>query len=219
MKSTELETLIQKKSYRGRQSMRTRNNHLLRKAIIFLAVFFMTPSAPALASGAKAADELKGTIDEVLVIVNDQSLEKDAGLRRERIQETVARRFDYQQMGIRSLKDVWGQISREEQGRFTELFKRILGNAYLKQIEKLREGEIDFVGENIKGQYALVKTQVRSKSSTTDVDYKLVRKDEGWMVYDFVVNGVSMVQNYHVQFSKMLSKKSFDELLKRMEAI
>jgi len=199
--------------------MRITSANLLRRAIVLLAVFLLTPPVPALASGAKAADELKGTIDEVLVIVNDENLEKDAEGRRHRIQETVARRFDYQQMGIRSLKGVWKQISQEEQGRFTQSFKRVLGNAYLKQIESLKEGEIDFVGENIKGEYALVKTQVRSRSKTTDVDYKLVRKAGGWMVYDFVINGVSMVQNYHVQFSKVLSKTSFDELLKRMDAI
>lgn len=191
----------------------------LRCAVFFLVTYFLTLPVLALASGEKASDELKGTIEEVLVIVNDESLEKDADIRRDRIQETVAKRFDYRQMGIRSLKEVWSRISQEEQGRFTRSFKRLLGNAYLSQIESLKEGEIDFVDEHIKGKYALVKTQVRSKSKTTDVDYKLVRKEEGWMVYDFVVNGVSMVQNYHVQFTKVLSKKTFGELLKRMDAI
>jgi phospholipid transport system substrate-binding protein len=191
----------------------------LRCAVFILATYFVTLSVPALASGAKASDELKGTIEEVLMIVNDESLKKDADIRRDRIQETVAKRFDYRQMGIRSLKEVWSRISEEEQGRFTRLFKRLLGNAYLSQIESLKEGEIDFADENIKGKYALVKTRVRSKSKTTDVDYKMVHKEEGWMVYDFVVNGVSMVQNYHVQFTKALSKNTFGELLKRMDAI
>jgi len=187
---------------------------------VLLAVpFFLATTVSVSASVTKATDELKSTIEEVLVIVNDENLEKDAGTRRHQLQKTIAKRFDYRQMGIRSLKKVWNQLSQKERGQFTQLFKKLLENAYSNQIESFKESKIDFVDEMIQGKHALVKTCIYKKSGTTDVDYKLVRKSDGWKIYDFVINGVSMVNNYHSQFSKILEKKTFDELLKKMEAI
>jgi len=185
---------------------------------VLLAVPFLLATSVS-ASVTKATDELKSTIEEVLVIVNDKNLEKDAVARRHQLQETIAKRFDYQQMGVRSLKKVWNQLSQKERGQFTKQFKRLLETAYSNQIENYKEGRIDFIDEMIKGKHALVKTRIHKNSETTELDYKLVRKDDGWKIYDFVINGVSMVRNYHSQFSKFLEKKTFNELLKKMEAI
>jgi phospholipid transport system substrate-binding protein len=35
----------------------------------------------------------------------------------------------------------------------------------------------------------------------------------GWRVYDVIVEGVSLVNNYRSQFDRVLNKKSFDTLL------
>jgi phospholipid transport system substrate-binding protein len=48
------------------------------------------------------------------------------------------------------------------------------------------------------------------------VDYKLRRDPVGWRVYDVVVEGISLVNNYRSQFDRFLSKRSFDELLQHL---
>ncbi len=51
-----------------------------------------------------------------------------------------------------------------------------------------------------------------------DVEYKLVRQKGGWRVYDFMIQGVSVVRNYRAQFSKVLDHESYQGLLKRLKA-
>ena len=70
----------------------------------------------------------------------------------------------------------------------------------------------------VKGKYALVKTEVVRADSTIGVDYKLIQENGGWKVYDFVIEGVSMIRNYRSQFTKIIRKDSYEGLVKRLTA-
>ena len=68
----------------------------------------------------------------------------------------------------------------------------------------------------IKGKYALVKTEVVRKSSTIGVDYKLIQEKGSWQVYDFVIEGVSMIRNYRSQFTKIIRRDSYEVLVQKL---
>ena len=68
----------------------------------------------------------------------------------------------------------------------------------------------------IKGKYALVKTEVVRKSSTIGVDYKLIQENGNWQVYDFVIEGVSMIRNYRSQFTKIIRRDSYEVLVQKL---
>ena len=68
----------------------------------------------------------------------------------------------------------------------------------------------------IKGKYALVKTEIVRPSSTIGVDYKLIQEEGDWRVYDFVIEGVSMIRNYRSQFTKIIRKNSYETLVQKL---
>ena len=68
----------------------------------------------------------------------------------------------------------------------------------------------------VKGEYALVKTEVVRPSSTIAFDYKLIWENGTWKVYDFVIEGVSMVRNYKSQFTKIIRKNSYEVLVRKL---
>ena len=76
--------------------------------------------------------------------------------------------------------------------------------------------KIIYVGEIIKGKYAMVKTEVVRKNDSIGIDYKLLKTKNVWKVYDFIIEGVSMVRNYRSQFSKVIRKDSFAKLMEQM---
>jgi phospholipid transport system substrate-binding protein len=45
------------------------------------------------------------------------------------------------------------------------------------------------------------------------INYRVIRTDDGWRVYDVVVEGVSLVNNYRSQFREILINKTPDDLL------
>ena len=44
----------------------------------------------------------------------------------------------------------------------------------------------------------------------------MMREGDRWMVYDVIIENISLVNNYRSQFDRVLAKSSFDELLRRM---
>lgn len=181
----------------------------------FMAMFlFYSPSAFA----SEITSKVKATIDEVIEIVTDENLKKQTKTRREKIREVIGKRFSYDQMVMRSLAKEWTDRTPQEQREFRDLFKRLLENSYANKIESYSDEKINYVDEVIKGNYSLVKTEIVRKDGSISVDYKLINNGGEWRVYDFVIEGVSMIRNYRSQFTKIIRKDSYEVLVQRLSA-
>ena len=172
----------------------------------------------AVASASKATDDLKSTIDSVVSLVKDDALKKDALTRRKKIREVIGKRFSYQQMVMRSLAQNWDVRTPKEKEDFLELFKKLLENSYASKIESYSDEVINYVGEVVKGNYAEVKTEILRKDGVIGVDYRMILENDQWMVYDFVIADVSIIRNYRSQFSRIISKDSFQELVRKLSS-
>jgi phospholipid transport system substrate-binding protein len=184
-------------------------------AYLLMAVFLLLGSGQAFA-GSQITTDLKGTIDQVLVIVSDKNLKNDPVLRREKLRQVIGLRFNYKQMVMRSLAKNYDDRNDKEREVFTELFKKLLENSYASKIENYQDETINYVDEQVKGNYAMVKTQIVRKDGVIDVDYKMLKDDGQWLVYDFVIEGVSLIRNYRSQFSKIISTESYAALVSKL---
>ena len=164
----------------------------------------------------EVTSQLKDTIEKVIKIVQDEALDKDKQARRVALRKTIAERFNYRQMVIRSLAKNWDARSDQERQEFIVLFKSLLENSYANKLEAYQDEKINYVDEIVKGKYALVKTEVVRKSSTIRVDYKLIQENGNWKVYDFVIEGVSMIRNYRSQFTKIIRRDSYEVLVQKL---
>lgn len=57
----------------------------------------------------------------------------------------------------------------------------------------------------------------RSEGKTVAVEYRLFESDERWAVYDIAVDGISLVSSYRSQFSSILRRSSFAQLLEQLQ--
>ena len=167
-------------------------------------------------AGSEITNKLKNTINKVISTLNDEALKNDLPARRAILRNTINDQFNYRQMVMRSLAKNWDVRSAEEQQLFIALFKSLLENSYANKLESFSNEKINYLDEVVKGEYALVKTEVVRKATTVAVDYKLVRENGVWQVYDFVIEGVSMVRNYRAQFTKIIHKHSFEVLVQKL---
>ena len=189
---------------------------MIRKILPGVLFFFLFILAGEVFAESKISSEVKQTIDKVLEIVSDTKLKKDPTLRREKLRATIGDRFNYKQMVMRSLAKYYKSRTNKELEEFTGLFKRLLENSYATKIENYQDEKINYVGEQVKGNYALVKTQIVRNDGTIDVDYKLIKEEGKWMVYDFVIEEVSLIRNYRSQFSKIIKTESYGALVSRL---
>jgi phospholipid transport system substrate-binding protein len=191
---------------------------------VVAAIFFLgLPAGPARAG--EATDAMKGTIEEVLRILADKDLKQPskANERRQLLEKVVGERFDYQEMSRRSLGAPWNNLSEKDRQEFVALFQTLLVNTYADKIESYTGDGVLYINERTEKEYAEVRTKVLTGKTEIPLDYRLLNKGSAWRVYDVVVDGVSLVNNYRGQFSKILRNGSYadlvDQLRKKSEKI
>ena len=160
------------------------------------------------------------SIARVLTIVRSQPADAtESGKRQAEIRQTAVELFDFDEMSRRLLGQRWMEASPEEQQDFVELFTDLLQGAYLNTIGNYPLATITFVGETISGSYAQVQSRMAAGKGEVAIEYRLLEHDGRWAVYDIAVDGVSLVSNYRSQFTSMLKRMSFAQVLDRMRNI
>ncbi len=188
---------------------------MIMASVLALSVY-LGGLSPALAG--PATESVRGTIDEVLKILNDKELKAPAKQedRRQRLEKVVAARFDYSEMSRRSLGAQWNQLSDKDKQEFVDLFRTLLTNTYADRVETYSGEGVQYLNERTEKEYAEVRTKVLSGKTEIPMDYRLMNKSNDWHVYDVVVDGVSLVNNYRGQFSKILHTSSYSDLVDQL---
>jgi len=164
---------------------------------------------------------VKERIDQIITILNDPTYhtpgKKDS--QRDKIWEVSQPMFDFKEISRRTVGPKWDLFSEEEKEQFTKVFSSFLGNTYIDKIQgEYHNEQIVYLKELVKEPLALVRTKLVRESVEIPIDYRLKRNDNQWKVYDILVeNGVSLVQNYRVQFRSILEKEPPAELIRRLE--
>ncbi len=191
------------------------------------AIALATVAALVLLAGVGAAPaagptaQIRGAIDRTLEILKRPDLKSKprAAERRDLLRKTIKPVFDFEEMSKRSLGPNWRQRTPQEKADFVDLFTELLENAYLGKIESYRGETIEYAGETVNAPYAVVKTLiVTEKSQEVRVDYRMIRSGDQWRIYDVVIEGVSLVNNYRSQFNSILQSSSFDQLLAKLRS-
>ena len=176
---------------------------------------------PALCLGGAPTEQIRGTIDRVIGILKDPALAAKGKTeeRRDLLRKEIAPVFDFGEMAKRSLGPNWRDRTPEERDRFVALFRELLENSYLGKIESYQGEEIRYGNETVDGPYAQVKTVVvTTRGQEIPVDYRMFSDGERYRIYDVVIEGISLVNNYRSQFNSMLQKSSFAELMEKLRS-
>jgi len=184
--------------------------------VAVVSVLFNLASGSFSEAASEITNQLKNTIDKVINIVTDEEFKDNKEGRRIALRKTIDQRFNYSQMVMRSLAKNWDPRSEQERRHFIKLFKTLLENSYASKLESYSDEKINYIDERIKGKYALVKTEVMRPANTISVDYKLIKENGVWKVYDFVIEGVSMIRNYRSQFTKIIRNDSYEVLVRKL---
>lgn len=182
---------------------------------LFLVLFLASQAI------ASPINDVKKTVDEVVRIVASKDLEKNVQKRRLALKKTISQIFDYSEMAKRSMGKHWNSRTPEEKKQFSELFANLLENSYAAKIESYNNEKIVYLNEIVDADYVEVKSKVvTAKRDEFTLDYRLHNGNGNgkWMVYDVVIEGVSLVSNYRTQFSKVIAANGYNGLVSKLQA-
>jgi phospholipid transport system substrate-binding protein len=142
--------------------------------------------------------------------------------REKRVSAAIDESFDYATLAERSLGDEWKNRSEDERKQFRELLEGLVRQAYRRSIDSTLGWDVEYRGNTVRADGTVVTTVSKNKADArkapVSVDYVLLQNAGKWRVVDVVIEGSSLVNNYRSQFTKLIRKKGFAEVIAKMKA-
>lgn len=162
-----------------------------------------------------AVDELAGALEGRKI-----ELKENRGELYELIDGILLPRFDRRYAAQLVLGRYWRSASEEQQQRFIKAFYQAL-------LERYADGVLEFDQQRItvlpyRGDPEERRTTVRTEVELDDgtevpVNYGLVRREDGWKVYDVTVEGISYVRNFRTELNAEIAEKGVEAVIRRLE--
>lgn len=149
-------------------------------------------------------------------------LKQSGGDSQKKINAIFDEMLDYSALAEASLGSEWAARSDAEKKEFSDLLKQLVQKAYERNLKKIINFDVDYIGESAAGGAVMVKTKSKGKAADAraepiEIVFKMVDKGGKWKVHDIETEGVSLVSSYRSQFTKIIKKDGFPVLIQKMK--
>jgi len=186
--------------------------HHLSQSLLILAISALASETHAQEDPGK---QLHSAIVEAIDLLHNSEADASPAEKRDEIVERFSSTFSFDLIIRRALGRNWNQLTGEQQGTLTDLITDLLINAYTGEIAGAEKPEVELLGtDELSSNKIEVLTKVSYRNTMASISYRLANvKDRGWQIYDVLVEGVSMVNNYRKQFDDHFRKGDAEGLI------
>lgn len=185
-----------------------------RRLIPLLVVLLIAPGPPAWAG--PATDQLRMYTDQVQKILQNPAMSLPE--RREAVRQVAEQVFDVNETAQRALGQHWQQRTPAEREEFVKLFANLLEQTYISRIDEFGGEKLTYVSEQLDGDRGVVRARITTKNGTeVPVESRVLLKGNRWLIYDILIENLSLISNYRSQFDRVIRTASYEELVKRLQ--
>jgi phospholipid transport system substrate-binding protein len=161
-----------------------------------------------------AEDVIRTTTNEVL---DDPERLKDP----KEVGKLLDKVFSFYRMSKSVLGKHWKSATKNQKKRFIKAFRDLLIRTYSKALAeaagKVKKEDVKYFSKVGKKRTTVFTSVHQKGKKTIKVKYEMRQRKGKWQVYNVVVGGVSLVNNYRTEFRKKVKKKGMDALIKEIK--
>ncbi len=190
-----------------------------------LALSFILCIASVVMSGAvhaKTADDAKSYINnvasEALSIIEKTS---DKTAKKKKLEKLFAGSVDLQWVGKFVMGRYWRQASDDQKKRYLQEYERFILHHYTSRFTQYTSGSFEITDARDDGndEYTVsMSLQDKSKKGEPPVfvDYRIRKQGSSFMIFDVIVEGVSMITTQRSEFASVLAKHDVEHLIDQL---
>ncbi len=137
------------------------------------------------------------------------------------IDDILLPRFDRKLAAQLVLARHWRTASDAQKTQFIEAFYTTLVQRYADGVLEFNLEKMEILpyrGDESKNR-TVVKTKVQLDDGTeVPVSYSIIKRPQGWQLYDVVIEGISYIRNFRAEFNSEINAKGLDAVIERLEA-
>lgn len=179
-------------------------------------------SCTAQAAPGSARQAAEQGAQNILSLLNDPAFKNPAthAEMQKKIEDAVLQLFDFEEFSVRTVGPQWKQFSQDQKVRFQAALTELLRNSYIDTLDSYSGEKVVFSDEvsSDNGTRVEIRMNYLAKNKVYPVAFRMLVKNDTWVVYDVIIEGISMIKNYRDQFRDIMAKGDPDALIKRIEA-
>lgn len=128
---------------------------------------------------------------------------------------------DVMSMSSKALgREAWLRATPMQRQAFAQQFVTLLIRTYSSALAQYTNERVNFLplrGDyNSESRVQVNSVIVRETGPSINLSYRLMRVDGQWMLYDFSVGGVSIIESFRSQFAQELQNNGIDGLINKL---
>jgi len=138
------------------------------------------------------------------------------------VEDLVLPHFDFRKMSQSAMGRYWPRATEDQKTRLTNEFRELLVRTYATALLGYSGQEVEYLP--VQFPEGATRVTIPTRLSALDappipVNYRLqLNSDEKWLVYDVVIDGVSLITTYRSQFSTLVRRDGIDGLISQLAA-
>lgn len=187
-----------------------------------LALCLVTAALPTSAAELTARQTAEASADRIMTLLNDPAFKAPASkaAMRQKVETEVLQLFDFEEFSTRTVGPTWRKFTPEQKEAFKTAFTELLRNTYIDTLDEYNGEKVRFTGEVSanNGKRVEVQMEFLASKQAHPVAFRMLEKKGRWVVYDVLIEGISMIKNYRDQFRDILSKGDPQTLIERVQS-
>jgi len=136
------------------------------------------------------------------------------------IEEVIVPHIDFERMSKWVLGKYWRTATDDQKTRFEKEFRSLLMRTYATAISEYSGEKFEYLPSRYQegDKDTNVRTELRQPGNPNPiaVNYSLHLINGRWLVYDIVIEGVSLISNYRTSFASQIKRSSLDALIEQL---
>jgi phospholipid transport system substrate-binding protein len=193
---------------------------LKKTGFVFLVLFALIVTIPLIAQAVEVLPMLKAKEKIVRqILATPTQVDTDAHkAKEEKLRQTINDLFDFEELGMRALELHWDDLNDAQHKEFISLLQQLIEKNYLLKITKATTYMIAWGKEIQEEEWKTVGIKIKSGKYEATIHFRLVEKGGKAVVFDMLIDDVSLMENYRSQFNRIIKKDGFEKLLEKMRS-
>ncbi len=161
----------------------------------------------------------KKVTEEVLAVIRADKDIRSGNTKKvyDLVETKVLPHFNFTRMTRLAVGAPWRQATSAQQQSLTNEFRTLLVHTYTSAFTQYKDQVVEYRPLKLQpgDTEVVVRSLIKQKGGAdpVDINYSMEKTDASWKVYDVVIAGVSLVQNYRSTFNSEIQKSGIDGLI------
>ncbi|SMF93656.1 phospholipid transport system substrate-binding protein [Methylomagnum ishizawai] len=160
---------------------------------------------------------IQKTADQLQVSLQKPEYKSDFRKATALVDQIIEPQIDFDRVSVLILGKLWKTATPEQKDRFKKEFRLLLVRTYTTAFTEYADWKIRYLPleMNPADKKVMVRTEIlQSGAQPVGVNYRMILEGSQWKVYDVLIEGVSLLQNYRSSFTDEVARTgSLDQLI------